>query len=65
MNTIEFIENYCCIKDKNTGEINKINLSNIQKDYINNLLNIKTKIRKDYEIYKTRRSRIQRKIHRI
>lgn len=35
INAIEFIENYCCIKDKNTGEIKKIKLTKAQKHFIN------------------------------
>lgn len=34
INTIEFIENYCCIKNKNTGEIKKIKLTKAQKHFI-------------------------------
>lgn len=39
MNIIQFIENYCCIKDKNTGEQKKIKLSEIQKQIIYKLKN--------------------------
>lgn len=34
MDAVEFIENYCCIKDKNTGETKKIKLTEKQKQFI-------------------------------